>query len=134
MYKFGKRSLDQRKTLHPKLQKIVDTTIKYVDFSILEGVRSLDRQKELVAQGKSKTLKSKHLPDKNGQSRAMDLAPSPIDWNNRERFILFAGFILGIASSLNIKVVWGGDWNGDFDTKDTGFFDAPHFELDESEE
>jgi len=134
MNKFGKRSLEQRQTLHPKLQKVVDEVIKTVDFTILEGVRSVERQKELVAKGMSKTMKSRHLPDSNGKSRAMDLSPHPIDWENKERFILFAGYVLGIAQQLGINLVWGGDWNKNFDIKDTKFFDAPHFELHDSED
>ena len=62
-------------------------------------------------------------------SQAADVAPYPIDWNDKERFILFGGYVLGIAAQLEIAIRWGGDWNGDKYTKDTAFFDAPHFEL-----
>lgn len=132
-FKFGKSSLEKRATLHPKLVRVVDELIKYVDFTILEGVRSPERQKELVEQGKSKTLDSKHLADKNGKSRAMDLSPFPIDWNDKERFLLFAGFVLGIAQGLGIRLISGSDWNRDFQVKDTGFMDIPHFQLSEEE-
>lgn len=137
MPKFGKRSKKKRETLHPKLQKIVDEAIKHVDFSILEGVRTVERQKELVATGKSKTMKSKHLPIKSGiykgKSRAMDAMKYPIDWDNWQRNYLFAGYILGVANSLGIKLRLGADWDGDFTTKDQSFHDLPHFELDPSE-
>lgn len=132
-YSFGKSSLEKRDTLHPKLQRVVDEVIKYYNFSIIEGVRTKERQAELFAQGKSKTLDSKHLADPNGKSRAMDLCPFPIDWSDRERFILFAGYVLGTAQQLGIVLVWGGDWNRDFYTKDTGFFDEPHFQLADDE-
>ena len=46
-----------------------------------------------------------------------------------ERFTLFAGYVLGIAESMGIDLIWGNDWNGDFNTKDTNFKDYPHFEI-----
>lgn len=133
MASFGKRSKEERNTLHPKLQRIVDEAIKHEDFSIIQGIRYIEEQEELLRAGKTKTLKSKHLPDKNGKSRAMDIVPYPIDWSNRERFILFAGKILGIAHSMGIGLIWGGDWNDDGNVKDTSFFDAPHFQLKDEE-
>ena len=62
-------------------------------------------------------------------SRAVDVAPYPIDWNDRERFHLFAGFVLGIAYSMDISLRWGGDWNQNFEVDDNQFDDFPHFEL-----
>lgn len=134
MPQFGKRSLEQRSTLHPKLQQIVDEAIKHVDFTILEGVRTIERQEQLVAEGRSKTMNSKHLPDKNGKSRAMDVIAYPIDWENSPRNYLFAGFIKGIANSLGIKVRLGADWDGDMDPKNQTFHDTPHIELANDEE
>ena len=55
----------------------------------------------------------------------------PIDWNNKERFYLFAGFVKGIAAEMGIKLRLGADWDGDFTTRDQTFHDLPHFELDE---
>lgn len=133
MYKFGKSSLEKRETLHPKLQKICDEVIKHLNISILQGVRTVDEEKALVAQGKSMTMNSKHLPDVNGKSRAMDIALYPIDWDNDSQFTLVAGYILGIAEMMGIKLVWGGDWNRDFNTKDTGFMDNDHFQLADEE-
>jgi hypothetical protein len=134
MPRFSSKSKLKLETCHPKIQKIMEYAIKYVDFTVLEGVRTLARQKELVRQNKSKTLNSKHLPDENGQSRAIDVVPYPIDWNNRERFILFAGFILGIAQAMGIKLISGIDWDRDFYIKDHSFFDAPHFQLADEED
>ena len=64
-------------------------------------------------------------------SLAVDVAPWPIDWNDSHRFYHFAGFVLGIAAALNIRLRWGGDWDSDFDLRDQTFFDLPHFELEE---
>lgn len=128
MYKFGKRSREALSTCHPDLQKVFNEVIKHVDCSVLEGARSIERQKTLVAQGKSKTMKSKHIP-KNGVSHAADVIAYPIDWNDKERNLLFAGFVKGVAAAMGIKIRMGADWDGDFSTKDQSFHDLPHFEL-----
>jgi len=59
-----------------------------------------------------------------------------VDWGDRERQTLFAGFVLGIARGLGIKIRWGGDWDQDWDregdpTADPHqtFNDWPHWEL-----
>ena len=62
-------------------------------------------------------------------SKAVDVAPYPIDWNDPDRFYHFAGYVRGIAEGMGIKIRWGGDWNGNFDLKDQNFYDLPHFEL-----
>lgn len=129
MPKFSKKSLERLDTCHPDIQKVFKEVIKHVDCSILEGVRTKERQEELVRQGKSKTLNSKHIKQADGYAHAVDVAPWPIDWADRERFTLFAGFVLGIAKGLGVELVWGGDWDSDFTTKDHSFFDGPHFQL-----
>lgn len=134
MPSFGPKSLAIRETLHPKLQKVVDEVVKHLDITLLQGVRTPEQEKALVASGASTTMNSKHLPDANGKSRAVDLAKFPLDWDNTEQFILVAGYVLGIAEMLGIKLVWGGDWNRDFNTLDTGFRDLDHFQLHDSEE
>ena len=132
MPKFSKESLAKLNTCHPKLQKVFSEAIKHVDFTVLEGHRDKAKQDAVVASGNSKTPwpSSKHnsLP-----SRAIDVVPYPIDWNNKDRFYLFGGFILGIAASMGIKLRFGGDWNGNFETKDQTFNDLPHFELQDDE-
>ena len=62
-------------------------------------------------------------------SKAVDVAPYPIDWEDREGFILFAGYVLGVASQLGLNIRWGGDWDGDFDLSDNEFDDLVHFEM-----
>ena len=74
------------------------------------------------------TLNSEGLSNAN-PSRAVDVAPYPIDWSDRERFTYFAGFVKGIASQMGIDIIWGGDWDNDTDLKDNGFDDLVHFEL-----
>ena len=125
---FGNRSRANLETCDDRIQEVFNEVIKHIDCSVLEGRRGKDRQNFLYDTGQSKV----RFPDgkhNSSPSKAVDVAPYPIDWDNKERFILFAGFVLGIAQSKGITLRWGGDWNKDFDTKDTAFFDAPHFET-----
>ena len=124
MFKFGKRSEKRLKGVDIKLQHILRRLIKIMDVTIIEGVRSQERQDELVKKGASKTKYSKHITGK-----AVDLAPYPIDWEDRERFHYMGGMLRGIAHELDIKVRWGGDWDSDGEFKDNSFDDLVHIEL-----
>lgn len=128
-YKFSKKSLEKLSTAHPDLQKIYHELIKVMDVTILEGLRSKERQEELVRTGFSKTLNSKHLKQPDGYSHAVDAVPFPIDWKDTERFAYMCGMIRGIAQQLNIKVRVGCDWDSDGVIKDHSFLDYPHTEL-----
>ena len=133
MPKFGKRSRENLATCDKRLQGVFNEVIKYVDCSVLEGHRSQERQDELYESGKSK-VKYPHGRHNSKPSRAVDVLPYPIDWKDYERMTLFAGFVLGISEKMGIKLIWGNDWDRDFQTSDTGFRDYPHFELHKSEE
>jgi len=104
--------------------------VKYFDVTVIEGVRSQDRQNELVAQGKSKTKFGKHV-----EGKAVDIAPYPIDWQSRDDFHYLGGFVLGVASEMGIDIRWGGDWSDSSlsenarTTKDNSFDDLVHFEI-----
>lgn len=128
MPKFSRKSLSRLETCHPDLQKICKEAIKHYDFSILEGHRTNERQEELFHEGRTK-LKGGESKHNIYPSVAIDLAPYPIDWNDKTRFYHFAGFIKGIANVMGIKLRWGGDWNSNNNFKDQSFFDLPHFEL-----
>ena len=128
MPKFGKRSKERLATCDERLQKVFNEVINYVDCSVLEGHRGEREQNKYFAEGKSKVQYP--LGRHNAKpSRAVDVVPYPIDWNDRERFHLFAGFVLGIAYSMDISLRWGGDWNQNFEVDDNNFDDFPHFEL-----
>ena len=130
MPKFSKKSLSKLETCDKRLQDLFLRVVKKFDCTILEGHRSKDRQNKLFNEGKSKLKypKGKHnsLP-----SKAVDVAPYPIDWNDRERFTYFAGYVLGIAYQMGLKIRWGGDWDMDTQVKDNNFDDLPHFEIKE---
>lgn len=124
--KLGRASLERLSTIKPELQAVCRKAFETMpfDITVVEGIRSLQRQTELYRKGASKTMKSKHLT-----GDAVDLAPYPIDWNNKERFNLMAQHMLAAAKELGIKIRWGGDWNQNGDWKDESFYDGPHFEL-----
>ena len=97
MPKFGNKSKGKLSTCDKRLQEIFNEVIKYVDCSVIEGHRSEERQNRLFEEGKTKVTypKGRHnaFP-----SLAVDVVPYPVDWEDRERFHLFAGFVLGMAS------------------------------------
>ena len=80
-YKFSQKSLDNLVGVHPVLADIVQQAMRLqiMDFSVREGVRTPETQKEYVAKGVSKTMASKHLIQPDGYGHAVDLYPSPID-------------------------------------------------------
>ncbi len=128
MAKFGKRSRERLATCDKRLQDVFNEVIKTVDCSVLEGHRGEERQNKLLKEGKTKVAypKGRHnaFP-----SRAADVVPYPIDWKDRERFHLFAGFVIGVANRMGITLRWGGDWNMNFEVDDNKFDDFPHFEI-----
>jgi len=125
---FGKTSKKRLSTCDSKLQKVFNEVIKHVDCSILEGHRDKDRQNKLYEEGKTKVKypngRHNHQP-----SLAVDVTPYPVDWEDRERQTLFAGFVIGVASQMGINLRWGGDWDQDFQVVNNRFDDFPHFEL-----
>ena len=132
MPSFGKKSRDQLATCDNRLQMVFNEVVKSVDCSILEGYRNEKDQNEAFRKGNSKVK----YPDGRHNSKpccAVDVLPYPIDWKDYERMTLFAGYVIGTAEQMGIKLVWGNDWDRDFQTKDTGFKDYPHFELHKDE-
>ena len=130
MPRFGRRSKERLATCDNRLQDVFNEVIKHVDCSVLEGQRDEERQNKLFDEGKTKV----RFPDgrhNDSPSRAVDVTPYPVDWSDRERQTLFAGFVIGIAKSMGINLRWGGDWDQDWQVKDNMFDDFPHFELKE---
>lgn len=122
----GNSKLDK---LHPDLRRVVETVAQTWDLTILETARTPERQAEMVATGKSKTLQSKHLIQYDGFAHAVDLAPMPIDWNDTKRWYYFGGFCRATAVRLGLPVVWGGDWNSNTQVTDQTFNDLDHLEI-----
>ena len=128
MPKYSARSQERLNTCHEDLQKVFNEVIRWIDCTILYGHRGKEEQDKFYKEGKSQ----KQWP--NGEhnslpSRAADVIPYPIDWGDRERMTLFAGFVLGIAKRFGIELRWGGDWNRNWEVQDNVFDDLTHFEL-----
>ena len=128
MPRFGKRSKERLATCDERLQEVFNEVIQFVDCSVLEGHRSQERQDKLYDEGKTKVKYPRGRHNSN-PSRAVDVTPYPVYWEDRERQTLFAGFVLGIARAKGIKLRWGGDWDMDFKVMDNRFDDFPHFEV-----
>ena len=128
MPKFGKRSRERLSSCDEDLIALVNEVVKYFDCSVLEGHRGKELQNKYFKEGKSK-LKYPDGRHNKKPSNAVDVVPYPIDWEDRERFHLFAGFVLGIAKQLGVNLRWGGDWNINWFVDDNNFDDFPHFEL-----
>lgn len=132
-YEFSNNSALKLKQCHPKIQAVFYAVIEEIDCTIITGRRGEEEQNEMFRTGKSQ-LKYPEGKHNSSPSRAVDAAPYPINWKDRERATLFAGFVLGTAREMGIKLRWGGDWDGDWQVKDNNFDDLWHFELlDESE-
>lgn len=127
MYTFSVKSLNliNHPKFSPTLRLLLTEAIKDspIDFTVIETVRTLEKQKEYYAKGTTKTLKSRHIPDtnKSGYSEAVDIAPYPIDWKDLSRFRKLSEHILKKANQLGIPITWGGTWKT--------LVDMPHYEL-----
>ena len=134
MPEFGKFSEAQLETVDTRLVKILRAIIPFFDFKVLEGHRNEQAQNAAFLRGVSQVRwpNGKHntLP-----SCAVDLAPWPVDWTNseaaRQRFCYLAGWVMSEAKRQGVQLRWGGDWDGDRDTRDEKFRDLGHFEISE---
>lgn len=117
----GSTSRARLKQVHPDLVKVVERAIQLtpLDFTITEGRRTVARQRQLVAEGASKTMNSRHIT-----GHAIDFAvlvggKVRWDWPLYPRV---ADAFKAAAKELNVPIIWGGDW--------PKFRDGPHVELD----
>lgn len=140
MPSFGIDSRKQLDTCRDEIIKTLEIVVIEYDITVLEGVRSWDRQAELLRQNKTKVGpgESKHNPpkladgteDHDWLSDAVDVAPYPIDWKDARRFIYMAGLIIGVGRTLGFDFRWGGNWDEDqIIIDDQNFDDLPHFEY-----
>ena len=125
---FSTRSMSRLYTCDVRLCNVFDKVVRTFDCTIIEGHRDEERQNMLHDAGKSQ-LVWPHSKHNSNPSLAVDVAPYPLNWGDREWFNYFAGFVLATALSMDIKLRWGGDWNGDWKVRDNNFDDLPHYEL-----
>jgi peptidoglycan L-alanyl-D-glutamate endopeptidase CwlK len=123
---FGTRSKERLRGVDTRLRNVLNEVVKFYDITILEGMRTEDRQRELVAKGASQTMKSKHI-----EGKAVDIAPYPVpDWKNKDQFVFMAGRVMQEADNQKIPVRWGGNWDRDNEVvTDQKFDDLVHFEI-----
>ena len=130
MASFNEKSHLKLNTCDLRLQRVFHEVIKHFDCTIVEGHRGKERQNRMVEQRKSKA----HWPNSKHNtvpSMAVDVTPYPIDWDDRERHTLFAGYVLATARAMGVDIRWGGDWNRDTHVRDNSFDDLVHFEISE---
>jgi len=135
MATFGKDSLDKLDTCHPDIQKVMKEAIKQFDFKVIYGTRSVTEQMKLYKIGRKlvggkwvvvgKTVTNLDGVNKKSNhnyspSKAIDIAPYPIDWNDIDGFKKMAQIVKNTAMSLGVQLQWGGDWK---------MRDYPHFEV-----
>lgn len=124
MFRLSKRSEQNLDGVHPDLVAVVRKalTLTFVDFMVVEGVRTPERQRELKKKGASQTLNSLHLPQKDGYAHAVDLAAwvGGVRWD-WPLYHKIADAMKLASAELNIPIEWGGDWST--------FKDGPHFQL-----
>ena len=119
-FRLSRRSEDRLFGVHPDLVRVVKRALGLtpVDFTVLEGLRSVERQRELVDAGASRTMKSRHLT-----GHAVDLGAyvgGEIRWD-WPLYHRIADAVKRAAHDLGVPIEWGGDWEN--------FPDGPHFQL-----
>jgi peptidoglycan L-alanyl-D-glutamate endopeptidase CwlK len=116
----GQRSLSRLEGVHPDLVRVVKkaAAMSPLDFTVLEGLRTVDRQRQLMASGATRTMNSRHLT-----GHAVDLAPmigGTVRWD-WPLYHQLAAIVKDAAKAENVPIQWGGDWRT--------FKDGPHWEL-----
>jgi len=118
-FALGAKSLARLEGVHPDLVRVVKRAIEItpVDFTVTEGLRTVERQRALVAAGASQTMKSRHITGHAVDLAALVLGEVRWDW---PLYAKLAGAMKAAAKELAIPLEWGGDWK---------MKDGPHFQL-----
>lgn len=120
MFKFSRRSLRNLRGVHQDLVDVMTLALKKtpIDFMVIEGLRSVRRQRELFRSGKSKTMNSRHLT-----GHAVDIVPiinGKVSWDWDDYNVL-CPYVEEAAKELNVPIEGGWRWKR--------FPDAPHWQL-----
>lgn len=119
-YRFSKRSYDKMEGVRPELVAVAALALSRseVDFGVTEGLRTKERQAQLVGKGASQTMRSRHLTGHAIDVVAYVGGEVRWDWPLYERI---AAAMKEAAEDLGVPIEWGGDW--------TSLKDGPHFQL-----
>lgn len=127
-YQFSARSRKALDGVHPDLVRVAQRALEIteVDFTVIEGLRSLEKQRQYYEQGASRTMQSYHLRQNTGYGHAVDLYPY-FDGSVQvhampEKWKAIAAAMKQAADELSVKITWGGDWKS--------FVDMPHFQYE----
>lgn len=124
MTSWSKRSLGNLEGVHPDLVKVCNLALtiagsRGLDFALTDGCRTLAEQVRFVAEGKSKTMHSRHL---NGHAVDFVALVNRRASYDESAMGAIAECFKAAATQLGIEIGWGGDWHS--------FQDTPHIELD----
>jgi peptidoglycan L-alanyl-D-glutamate endopeptidase CwlK len=119
---------ERLKGVHPDLVKVVLRAVENAPWAValIEGRRTIERQRQLYSQGASTTMDSRHIPPPppgDDLAKAVDLAPAPdgvASWA-WPLYYQFAPLMKAAARELGVDIEWGGDWSR--------FKDGPHWQL-----
>lgn len=153
MYQLGKKSRERLQGVDPRLVRCVERAIQLTtqDFTVLEGVRTLQTQREYVRTGASQTMNSRHLKQEDGYGKAVDLAAWVAgtvrwEWN---LYLPIADAMRQAAIEQRLPIRYGGGWfrldalssaaaikratdaytAAKRAAKQKAFLDGPHFEI-----
>lgn len=120
-FQLSEKSLRRLEGVHPDLVKVVKRAIEItpVDFVVIEGLRTKQRQAYLLDAGKTRTMNSYHLT-----GHAVDIAPivdGKVSWEWKF-FHPMADAMKKAAKELGVELTWGGSWKT--------FPDGPHFQIE----
>lgn len=125
MFKFGSKSLERLEDAEDALVHVAHRALELspYDFGITETLRSFERQEQLVLEGKSWTMKSRHLANSNGKSEALDIlvyVDGRPTWEAKYFRKVIQAFITA-AIELDVQLEFGGLWES--------VEDWPHVQL-----
>ena len=125
---FSQFSKDNLATCVEPLQDLFNGVIKHVDCRVTCGYRDRAAQNKAYSEGFSK-VKFPFGNHNTNPSKAVDVIPYPVDWDDLERFKHFGFFVLGYAAKGGYPVRWGADWNKDYKIDKGKWIDLPHYEI-----
>lgn len=126
MFKFGERSEKNLTGVNPLLVAVARRALELSakDFAITEGLRSAERQGELLRAGATKVKHSKHQDGK-----AVDVYPIGADWNKPDQWLPVLDAFHRAGEQLNVPLRFGRTWTDNPHDKAASFCDACHIEL-----